>query len=223
MLTNVQVSEGYYTLPNVGRPINPRDPLGLWEVYSEDRSQEEAEKKVETQVNEEAKMPSYADIVKNGKTATKSQTGKCSARKFKDSTRKTTVMKKTEDQETQVQECTQKVAFMKKKEKGISRKRGIDQLGEDFIAQQPRKVICLSEKEEMDKYYVSEEKSCKEKKKISLQMYRQRKALKVVRQKPMALKIKKKSYADALKMCGKSNGKLLSSFASTRRPLRVVN
>lgn len=38
-LTELHKKRGFYTLPCVNRPINPRDPLGLWNVYYEERSE----------------------------------------------------------------------------------------------------------------------------------------------------------------------------------------
>ena len=87
-LCQYQASRGYYSLPNVARPVNPRDPLGLWDVYFEDRAQRVAEKK-----NEKSKIiercpqkqkvrqqnftkPSYADIVGSNMTTTKSSYNK---------------------------------------------------------------------------------------------------------------------------------------------------
>lgn len=59
---------GYYTLPGVNRPINPRDPLGLWGVYAEEQesqrnapsSKVEKEKKEKEATN---RTCSYADVV----------------------------------------------------------------------------------------------------------------------------------------------------------------
>ena len=61
-------SNGYYNLPGVNRPINPRDPLGLWDVYFEERRTRHQEKMSMVQPT-----CSYADIVKN---PTPSQQGK---------------------------------------------------------------------------------------------------------------------------------------------------
>ena len=36
-LTNKHKKHGYYILPGVNRPINPRDPLGLWNIYYAER------------------------------------------------------------------------------------------------------------------------------------------------------------------------------------------
>ena len=36
-LTNKHKKHGYYKLPGVNRPINPRDLLGLWNVYYAER------------------------------------------------------------------------------------------------------------------------------------------------------------------------------------------
>ena len=77
-------SNGYYTLPGVNRPINPRDPLGLWDVYAEDRrsqteEKEEEKKKIQQrqdeQTNEKTK-PSYADTVKKNTSPAVQQSSK---------------------------------------------------------------------------------------------------------------------------------------------------
>ena len=78
-------SNGYYTLPGVNRPINPRDPLGLWDVYAEDRrsqteeKEEEKKKKIQQrqdeQTNEKTK-PSYADTVKKNTSPAVQQSSK---------------------------------------------------------------------------------------------------------------------------------------------------
>ena len=44
-LTELHKERGYYTLPGVDRPINPRDPLGLWNVYFEERRLSRLQKK----------------------------------------------------------------------------------------------------------------------------------------------------------------------------------
>lgn len=49
-LTELQKELGFYTLPGVNRPINPRDPLGLWDVYH-------TERELNQQQNEERKTP----------------------------------------------------------------------------------------------------------------------------------------------------------------------
>ena len=49
-LTELQKELGFYTLPGVNRPINPRDPLGLWDVYH-------TERELNQQKNEERKTP----------------------------------------------------------------------------------------------------------------------------------------------------------------------
>ena len=80
-------SNGYYTLPGVNRPINPRDPLGLWDVYAEDRrsqteEKEEEKKKIQQrqdeQTNEKTK-PSYADTVKKNTYPAVQQSSKLKA------------------------------------------------------------------------------------------------------------------------------------------------
>ena len=77
-------SNGYYTLPGVNRPINPRDPLGLFDVYAEDRrsqteEKEEEKKKIQQrqfeQTNEKTKA-SYADTVKKNTSPAVQQSSK---------------------------------------------------------------------------------------------------------------------------------------------------
>ena len=215
VLTDFQVSQGYYTLPNVDRAINPSDPLGLWDVYSEDRAAEQQEienKEIAAKEVQEKKTTgkfSYADAVKNKSKKSKEAPSDAYAAPIH--------IKKSSKESTL---ATDTIVMNVKSTK----KRTISQLGEDFIVQQPRKIICLSEKAELDSYFVASERcAAKEKKKISLDQYRQRKALKVVRRKPMVYQFKKKSYADALKSkSGKSFGKF-RSLTGARRPLRALN
>ena len=169
ILTDLQVSQGYYTLPNVDRPINPSDPLGLWDVYSQDLAEQEVENKMEshTETSMANERLSYADVVKNkAKKDTKVNKGMYSTIK--------------------VVEHPVKQADAPTKMRGtIQRKRCVEEaFGEDFIAQQPKKTICLSEKVELETYCVKDDELSKPKK-ISLQQYRQRKAIKVARRKPM--------------------------------------
>lgn len=170
ILTDFQVSQGYYTLPNVDRAINPCDPLGLWDVYSQDLAEQEIENK--TKSNTQANMVkkeklSYADVVRNKtKKDTKVNVGFYST------------VKVNENNVKEAEIPTNRTGIVK-------RKRCVEEaFGEDFIAQQPKKIICLSKKAELDNFCVKDN-SLVRPKKISLQQYRQRKALKVVRREPM--------------------------------------
>ena len=102
-LCQYQASRGYYSLPNVARPVNPRDPLGLWDVYFEDRAQRVAEKKNEesktTEVYQQKQKvrqqnftkPSYADIVGSNMTTTKSSYNKTNPNTMRQHKRKMVV------------------------------------------------------------------------------------------------------------------------------------
>ena len=87
-------SNGYYTLPGVNRPINLRDPLGLWDVYAEDRRSQTEEKEEEKKIQQrqyehrnEKTKPSYADTVKKNTSpavqlSSKSKVGKTTGEKI---------------------------------------------------------------------------------------------------------------------------------------------
>ena len=171
--TDFHRSNGYYNLPGVNRPINPRDPLGLWDVYFEDRRTRHEEKKEETfqQIDGEKVsivQPtswSYADIVK--KNPTPNQQGK----------------KKEVVGEKIVTDFNQSAK--------VSRKRTREQSSPNDHEKRPRKKLCLKELAKLDRDFVSgEQKDTNQKIINSFKNYRKRKFL---------AKSSTPTYADILK------------------------